>query len=440
MRRKSWWLTVVAVLLGLSGALCFSQEEGPPKTLSIVVEEVKPPEGRGFEVNVWVDKGCGASYQVGDYLTVFVRSAQAGYLTVYDFTPTGQVIQIFPNAYHTNNYIEANTTYQIPAPGEGYKFRVEPPEGMDIIKAIVTTQPGIAPAGRPDETNPYPTLSSDPEEFAKTLSIVIEPVKQWGAGTCKFYIGPQFGSIHIESEPTGAEVYWDGAFYWFTPITIPDQPAGPHQLTLKRKDYQDWSGQVVVKGGETVTVHIVLQPLEPGWQSRAKPPERAGDVTTLWATAFNPDNATPIGGWYWLRDPQFQSWFGFRFPIDAALPHASEAWLNLAPLVTNAVNGGPGFETTVNVLLTLKGPAGNVITSAQYQVHLNNPFRPKSPVNSQGMGYQAYGLLPLSPEWLATLPVGGILEVKVSRLASSYDGTYQPHVALNPDAIVLRYR
>jgi len=438
---KGMWRLLMAVgLIALSGALALSQQEGPPKALSIVVEEVKPPEGQGFEVKVWVDKGCGASYQVGDYLTIFVQSAQAGYLTIYDFTPTGQVIQVFPNQHHPDNYIQANQVYQIPGPGEGYKFRVEPPEGMDIIKAIVTTQPGIAPAGQPDESNPFPRLSNDPEEFAKTLSIVVEPAKQWGAGTCKFYIGPKLGDIRIESEPTGAEVYWDGAFYWFTPITIPDQRPGPHQLTLKRKGYQDWSGQVVVKGGETVTVHIVLQPLEPGWQSRAKPPERVGDVTTIWATAFNSDNATPINGWYWLRDPQFQNWFGYRFPIDPALTSASEAWLNLTPLVTNAVNGGPGFETTVNLFLAVKTPAGNVVTSAQYQVHLNNPFRPKSPVNSQGVGYQTYGLLPLPADWLATLPVGGILEVKVSRLPSSYDGTFQPHVALNPDAVVLRYR
>jgi len=214
MRRKLWQLTVVGILV-VSGALCLGQQEAPPKALSIVLEEVKPPEGQGFEVEVWVDKDCGASYQVGENLTLFVRSAQAGYLTVYDFTPTGQVIQLFPNQYHPDNYIQANRVYQIPAPGEGYKFRVDPPEGMDIIKAIVTTQPGIAPAGQPDETNPFPQLSTEPEEFAKTLSIVVEPAKQWGAGPCKFYIGPKLGDIRIESEPTGAEVYWDGAFYWY---------------------------------------------------------------------------------------------------------------------------------------------------------------------------------------------------------------------------------
>jgi len=200
-----WRLWMAVGLIALGGVLALSQQEGPPKTLSIVVEEVKPPEGQGFEVKVWVDKGCGASYQVGDYLTIFVQSAQAGYLTIYDFTPTGQVIQLFPNQYHPDNYIQANQVYQIPGPGEGYRFRVEPPEGMDIIKAIVTTQPGIAPAGQPDESNPFPRLSTDPEEFAKTLSIVVEPAKQWGAGTCKFYIGPKLGDIRIESEPAGAE-------------------------------------------------------------------------------------------------------------------------------------------------------------------------------------------------------------------------------------------
>ena len=435
-RRKVWLVGGLLLLVALVSVGVLGQEQGS-KGLSIIVQQIQPSEGQGFQVDLQTNKGCGATYNIGETVILSIKSAQAGYLTIYDFAPNGTVTLLFPNYYHSDNRIEANTVYQIPGPQDVYKFKVNPPQGMDILKAIVTTKPGIAPAGKPDKSNPFAVMGQDPKAFAKSLSIVVAPQKQWGTATCIYYIGSNLGTIRVNSVPQGAEVYWDGAYYWQTPVTIYGQTAGPHTLVLKKEGYQDWSQQVIVVGGQITPVTATLQPIGMGWRNRPKALTMTGGVASVWATAFNANNANPIAGWYWLRDPAFQASFGWRFPINPGLLSASEAWLNLYALVTNSANGGPGYETTVQLTVVIRNVQGGVASQFVQQVHLVNPFRPKSPLNSNGKGYQAYGLLPLR---LSGLPVGGSIEVVATRLPTSYDGIYQPHVAFNPDALVLRYR
>jgi len=440
-KRGTWCVLSFLILLALiiTNASVLSDEDTGARALSIVVEQIRPPEGQGFSVELSVNKGCGASYSLGETVTLSVRSAQAGYLTIYDFSPDGRVTLIFPNYYQPNNKIEADTIYIIPDSEAIYKFVVGPPQGMDIIKVIVTTAPGIAPAKKAGKDNPYPSVSKDQREFARNLNIVVTPQSNWGAATCVYYIGPALGSAAVNSMPQGAEIYWDGAYYWQTPVTIYGQTTGPHSLVLKKDGYQDWSQQVNVIGGKITPITVTLQPIGAGWQARLKAPTFIGNVTELWSNSFNSDGSSLINGWYWLADPAFQASFGWRFPIDAGLLASTEAWFNLEPLVTNTANGGPGFEAVVQASIVIKDVTGNVLSQTIRQIRLTNPFRPKSPINSNGVGYTTYGLLPLETP-LRILPLGGTIEVVASRQATSYDGVYQPHIALNADALVLRYR
>ena len=437
------WVLSLAVLFGVllvSNLAVLSDEDTGARALSIVVEQIKPAEGQGFSVELSANKGCGASYILGETLTLSVRSAQAGYLTIYDFSPDGRVTRIFPNYYQQNNKLEADTIFVIPASQAIYNFVVGPPQGMDILKAIVTTTPGIAPAGKADKDNPYPSMSQDQREFARNLNVVVAPQSNWGASTCVYYIGPTLGSVAVNSMPQGAEIYWDGAYYWQTPVTIYGQTAGLHTLLLKKDGYIDWTQLIEVRGGTITPVTVRLEPISVGWQAWPRLPTIRGGVTTIGAIAFNAAGAAAIADWYWLRDPGFQSAFGWRFPIERGFANASEAWINIAALVTNDFNGGQGYETTVQLRLISRDAQGNPLSQGTQQVPLTNTFRPKSPLNSNGEGYGSYGLIPLDPQWLLALPVGGSLEITAMRIATSYDGIYRPHVAFNPDAIVLRYR
>ena len=181
---------------------------------------------------------------------------------------------------------------------------------------------------------------------------------------------------------------------------------------------------------------------EEGWEYQEPKEETVGSVTTLWPWGFNPDAAARLPTWSWIRDPGFKDWAAWKFRVTPGLANASEAWLNFGFLVTNTYNGGQGYET--DVLVTVKflvdGHPG-----FNFQVHLHNPFRPKAPQSPAGQGYPAYGLLQLPQETLRMLREGeigpgDILLIKVERNPESWDGQYQPHIAVQKEALLLRYK
>ena len=92
-----------------------------------------------------------------------------------------------------------------------------------------------------------------------------------------------------------------------------------------------------------------------------------------------------IADWYWVRDPgQAATWTFDVTPLATSKP--SSIYLNVNALVTNGVDGGSGFTATgVKFTASCNGQS-QVLTMS-----LNNPFKPRDPANSGGVGYAAYG-------------------------------------------------
>lgn len=76
------------------------------------------------------------------------------------------------------------------------------------------------------------------------------------------------GSLAISSVPTGAEIFVDGESKGqFTNATVTGIPAGNHTFRLKLSGYNDVTSEdtepVIITGGMTTYIHMVLSPLEP---------------------------------------------------------------------------------------------------------------------------------------------------------------------------------
>jgi hypothetical protein len=91
-----------------------------------------------FHIDIWTDKN---TYRVGEEIRFYFRSDVDCYLTLVDYETNGNVKVLFPNRYSKNNFIKAGNTYVIPGIDYGFKLNVEPPIGMERIKAIATTEP-----------------------------------------------------------------------------------------------------------------------------------------------------------------------------------------------------------------------------------------------------------------------------------------------------------
>lgn len=130
-------------------------------------------------------------------------------------------------------------------------------------------------------------------------------------------------------------------------------------------------------GGQEGTV----QPSEQGAAAQA-------ELLTVPADDFH-SNGDLIQGIHWCRrQGHLLEWTWKPITDPRAIV---EAAVNLEFLVTNKVNGGSGWGTTVEV--SILDPAGTQVASGQ--VELVNPFRPRFPNDTHGIGYKTYGVFVL---------------------------------------------
>ncbi|MBS3788420.1 DUF4384 domain-containing protein [Candidatus Bipolaricaulota bacterium] len=235
-----------------------ASQDQPSSAKGVIVEEVVPESQ--FNVTVSTDK---TRYQIGETMHIQVRSDRSGYLTLYDIQPDGKVNVLYPNQFHPDQKIQAGKTYEIPAPSDSFRFRVQPPKGRDILWAVVSSEPGVFPLEKATEESPFPQVAKDAGEFAKNVKgVTVEQKKAWGAGYSVFYIGePLGGHIHVDSIPSGASIWLNDAYRGKTPMTIYDLKPGQYEITLNKDGFQNWTTMVQVKSGITKNVSKQLIPV-----------------------------------------------------------------------------------------------------------------------------------------------------------------------------------
>ncbi len=174
--RSVWLVLLILLVVSIS-----TMAQGIARQL--LVQSLKP----GLSLSI--DKGCGAVYQHGDILNVTVRSNQSGYLTIFDFSPDGRAQIIFPNSYHESNFIEGEKEYTIPGDLLPFQFKVAPPDGEELLYAVVTQEPyDLIPGQIHDFSEVFPQLSGSGEVVARSLRVVPSG-NQLSVAMCHFYVG-----------------------------------------------------------------------------------------------------------------------------------------------------------------------------------------------------------------------------------------------------------
>ncbi|GJL77275.1 MAG: hypothetical protein NPINA01_02640 [Nitrospinaceae bacterium] len=98
------------------------------------------PNETSLNVKIWTEKN---EYQIGEKITFFIKAERPCYLILFDVRPDGEAKVIFPNEDTKNNFIQAGETLQVPAESSGIEFRVQGPAGLERLKALVSSRPGI---------------------------------------------------------------------------------------------------------------------------------------------------------------------------------------------------------------------------------------------------------------------------------------------------------
>ena len=186
------------------------------------------------------------------------------------------------------------------------------------------------------------------------------------------------GSIKFKSSPSNAKVYLDTSYKGKTTLTIDALVAGKYYWVLKKDGYEDASGSVTVKAGETVTIDKTLKliPLpEKTWLEKFLDALLQSNLITL--NLFSPLSNTikneilfkllsAAGG-----EAKLESWaeylgnkFADEYPEYKILKGAPKGSLSVLAII-GIVGAIMGFGTLVNWLRKeLPEPSGMAVWAA----------------------------------------------------------------------------
>ncbi len=118
---------------------------------------------------------------IGDDVEISCTPPRSGYLTIFAHTlDTNKVTMLFPNAAHTNNFVEEGTTVQIPGPDDKFSIIADEDTGKTLLISFLHPDAGWSQdlLLLQAETR-QPFLELDTHVVTRGLSVTIEKGEQW---------------------------------------------------------------------------------------------------------------------------------------------------------------------------------------------------------------------------------------------------------------------
>jgi hypothetical protein len=113
-------------------------------------------------------------HNIGDAITMTFSSEEDAYLTILDFTSSGQMLVLFPNKWVSDNHVKAGQEVKIPASGQKFSMKAGGPVGIDVVKAIASNND--VPVVNPDNQSlvgPF-TVLKDVKTATRDILLVAE--------------------------------------------------------------------------------------------------------------------------------------------------------------------------------------------------------------------------------------------------------------------------
>jgi Domain of unknown function (DUF4384) len=82
-----------------------------------------------------------ATYAIGETVKMTLITNEEAYVTVFAVGASGQVVQLFPNRYQTDNHVQGGHPIEIGGGNSGAKVTVTGPVGAELIKVVASSKP-----------------------------------------------------------------------------------------------------------------------------------------------------------------------------------------------------------------------------------------------------------------------------------------------------------
>jgi hypothetical protein len=118
-------------------------QETQPRDLSVEQSSVAAAgtaRPGSLKVSVTADR-ADATYAIGETARLRINTNEDAYVTVFDIGPTGQVHQLFPNAYQTDNHVLGSRPVEIAGGNTGARIQISGPVGAELIKVVASNRP-----------------------------------------------------------------------------------------------------------------------------------------------------------------------------------------------------------------------------------------------------------------------------------------------------------
>jgi len=89
-------------------------------------------------VKAWTDK---KAYKEGEKIKVYIKGNKPFYARVIYKDASGEMAQILPNPYRTDNYFNGGVMYEIPTGNDKFELEVSPPFGEEHVIVYASSSP-----------------------------------------------------------------------------------------------------------------------------------------------------------------------------------------------------------------------------------------------------------------------------------------------------------
>jgi hypothetical protein len=89
-------------------------------------------------VQVWTDK---KDYSGGEKIKIYIKGNKPFYARVLYKDVKGELLQLLPNPYRTDDYFNGGVIYEIPSGNDKFEIEVSPPFGEESITVLASTSP-----------------------------------------------------------------------------------------------------------------------------------------------------------------------------------------------------------------------------------------------------------------------------------------------------------
>lgn len=90
-----------------------------------------------LDVQVWVDRGEGSRYRVGDPIEIYFRTNRDAHVVLYDIDTEGFVRVLFPEGPRESGYVRGGRTYRVPG-SRRFEYFVTGPSGIEYVEAVAS--------------------------------------------------------------------------------------------------------------------------------------------------------------------------------------------------------------------------------------------------------------------------------------------------------------